>query len=362
MSAVVIAAGHDRKAQPAIAGGYDVLGQNPCLGEKFDVKQSGRYVNLDNAEGSLSGQLEFEDGKLKGEADCLEGGKKRLDARVGGGRLAGTVGGEELKAEQKRDPPEAGAQKPLAPSSIAGDYKLSPRSPCTGGKLTVEGDSKVELLVNGKRIGEGEYTDGKLSGEITCPAGGRFEIEGEAVDRNVNVLLLRAGTEPPEERVEERITAEREREAGSRFAAFFIAVAVVMLIARLFGMGAAALGQPRVMGEVVAGIALGPTILGAISPELQAALFPKDIIPFIGVVAQLGLIFYMFLVGLEIDFRQLKGRLGQVAAISNASVALPMVLGIAVALPIYELVGPDKKFIAFALFMGVSMSITAFPV
>ena len=70
----------------------------------------------------------------------------------------------------------------------------------------------------------------------------------------------------------------------------------------------------------------------------------------------------MFLVGLEIDPNQLKGRIGQAAAISNTSVALPMMLGIAVALPIYELVGPDKNFLAFALFMGVAMSITAFPV
>ncbi len=79
-------------------------------------------------------------------------------------------------------------------------------------------------------------------------------------------------------------------------------------------------------------------------------------------VANLGLIFYMFLVGLEIDPSQLKGRVAQAAAISNASVALPMMLGIAVALPVYELVGPDTKFVAFALFMGVAMSITAFPV
>ena len=79
-------------------------------------------------------------------------------------------------------------------------------------------------------------------------------------------------------------------------------------------------------------------------------------------VAQLGLIFYMFLVGLEVDLSQIRGRVGQVAAISNVSVALPMMLGIAVALPVYELVGPDKKFVAFALFMGVAMSITAFPV
>jgi Kef-type K+ transport system membrane component KefB len=70
----------------------------------------------------------------------------------------------------------------------------------------------------------------------------------------------------------------------------------------------------------------------------------------------------MFLVGLELDPKQLKGRVSQAAAISNTSVALPMILGIAVALPLYKLVGPDKKFLAFALFMGVAMSITAFPV
>ncbi|MEA2479731.1 MAG: hypothetical protein QOJ07_1653, partial [Thermoleophilaceae bacterium] len=96
--------------------------------------------------------------------------------------------------------------------------------------------------------------------------------------------------------------------------------------------------------------------------SVQAALFPSDILPAFGIAANLGLVFYVFLVGLELDPKQLKGRLTQAAAISNASVALPMLLGIAVALPIYKLVGPDKKFVAFALFMGVAMSITAFPV
>ena len=116
------------------------------------------------------------------------------------------------------------------------------------------------------------------------------------------------------------------------------------------------------MGEVVAGITLGPTILGAFLPGVQAFFFPTDILPAIGVVANLGLVLYMFLVGLELDPAQLRGRISQAAAISNTSVALPMMLGIAVALPIFELVGPDKDFLAFALFMGVAMSITAFPV
>ena len=87
------------------------------------------------------------------------------------------------------------------------------------------------------------------------------------------------------------------------------------------------------MGEVVAGLALGPSLLGALFPAVRTALFPDDIIPFIGVVAQLGLVFYMFLVGLELDANQLSGRARQVVAISNASVALPMLLGILIAVP-----------------------------
>ena len=362
----VLSAGRDRDPQPPIAGGYDAAGESPCLGAKFDLKQSGRFVTLQNADDSLGGRLEFEEGKLTGEVECLAGAPSEIDATVADGRLAGTLGSQEVKAELKRDPPEAGAQRPRAPGAVAGDYKLSPRSPCLGAKLALEGGSELEVLAGKKPVGSVEYADGKLEGEVTCPRGGERTVTGEAVNRNINLTLLPPGVEvaedgtvPPEA---ERVSAAKQREAGSRFAAFFIAVAVVMLIARLFGMASVALGQPRVMGEVVAGITLGPTILGAFLPGIQDALFPEDIIPFIGVVAQLGLIFYMFMVGLEIDPSQLKGRIGQVAAISNASVALPMALGIAVALPLYEMVGPDTKFAAFALFMGVSMSITAFPV
>ncbi len=161
----------------------------------------------------------------------------------------------------------------------------------------------------------------------------------------------------------ERFTATKQRADFNKLVgAFLLAAAIVLVVARLFGILAVKVGQPRVMGEVIAGIFLGPSLLGAFSPSLQATIFPSDILPAFGVAANLGLIFYMFLVGLEIDISQLKGRAAPAAAISNASVALPMLLGIAVALPLYKLVGPDKKFVAFALFMGVSMSITAFPV
>src|SRR5262249_49312639 len=148
----------------------------------------------------------------------------------------------------------------------------------------------------------------------------------------------------------EKFTATKQREStGHTVAAFLLAVVVVMIVARLFGSLAVRVRQPRVMGEVVAGICLGPTILGWWVPRVQAFLFGSDILPTIGIVANLGLVLYMFLVGLELDPKALKGRISSAAAISNTSVALPMLLGIAIALPIYKLVGPDKKFVAFAL-------------
>jgi Kef-type K+ transport system membrane component KefB len=347
-----ISAGEERTPQPSIAGGYDLRGPDPCLGESFDVKQSGEFVNLDNADGTLGGRLRLEDGLLSGDVACTGGATSDLRAEAAGGRIAGTLDGRAIAAELKRDPPAPGTPRPRAPGSIDGEYTLAPRSSCLGARLAIEGSgSEVALLRGESEVGRARYADGRLSGEVGCPGGERSPVSGQAADRSIELTVG-----------DERLRAEKRREAGSRFAAFFIAVAVVMLVARLFGMAAAALGQPRVMGEVLAGITLGPTLLGAFLPGVQSALFPSDIIPFIGVVAQLGLIFYMFLVGLEVDLSQIRGRVGQVAAISNVSVALPMMLGLAVALPIYELVGPDKKFVAFALFMGVSMSITAFPV
>ena len=189
---------------------------------------------------------------------------------------------------------------------------------------------------------------------------------GTAFDRSLSIVLLPPGTAAPEAGPSppgtERLSVEKRREAGSVFAAFFIAVAVVCVLARLLGMAAVASGQPRVIGEVVAGLALGPSLLGAISPAAADALFPEDIIPYLEVAAQLGLIFYMFLIGLELDPRQIGRRAGQIALISNASVAVPMALGIAIALPVYTLLAPDTDFLPFALFVGISMSITAFPV
>jgi Kef-type K+ transport system membrane component KefB len=417
---VVINQGKDEKAQPSIAGGYDTTGPNACLGKAapptgaplpptapaqptpagpaFDVKQSGQFVNFSNIQRTLGGKLRLhtESGPsghlLTGTVDCVNG--KELSFRGHAtprpsGAITGVLGGAPVAATLKRDPPDPGSPKPRVPGSVASLYKLSPRSTCFGGSMELEGSgTSYEVKAQSKTLGTVSYnkSTGALAGDVGCTRGGKARFRAAAVDRNLNNLTLipldaatpvkpAPGAKPTATAKPalttpsglppsgERVTATRQRESfGSLVASFFIAVAIVMLIARLFGILAIRLGQPRVMGEVVAGITLGPTVLGAISPNLQAELFPTDILPAFGVAANLGLIFYLFLVGLEFDTKQLKGRLTQAAAISNASVALPMVLGIAVALPIYELVGPDKKFVAFALFMGVAMSITAFPV
>ena len=237
-----------------------------------------------------------------------------------------------------------------------------PRSACLGGKIEFTGSSKALELEGQGVTGEFVYADaGKITGTATCASGDEAKVTGAASNRDIVLTLVR--DEAPEGAPPtEKVVAQKIREFPKLLAAFFIAVAVVMLAARLMGQLAVKIGQPRVMGEVLAGILLGPTLFGVVLPEVQRAVFPPDVIPFIGVAANLGLIFYMFLVGLEIDISQLKGRISQTAAISNTGVAIPMIAGLAVALPVYELVGPDSGFTAFALFMGVSMSITAFPV
>ncbi|MEA2133450.1 MAG: hypothetical protein QOC68_1359 [Solirubrobacteraceae bacterium] len=359
---LVLSAGAKEKAQPSIAGGYDVSQGQACLGDQVDVRQSGQFASMQRADGSGAGKLRFKQGRLTGEVSCLKGGKQSLRATVRGGAVAGTLGTDPLKADFAREPPDPGAQRPSPPGSVAGDYKLVPRSTCLGGKIELAGDGAA-LDLAGKNVkGELVYgAAGKLTGSAICAAGDEAELVGAASNREITLTIKRA--QPPEGApASEKVSAQKIREFPKLLAAFFIAVAIVMLAARFVGMLAVRIGQPRVMGEVLAGILLGPTAFGALLPDLQRLVFPPDVIPFIGVAANLGLIFYMFLVGLEIDLSQLKGRISQTAAISNTGVAIPMIAGLAVALPTYKLVGPDRGFTAFALFMGVAMSITAFPV
>jgi Kef-type K+ transport system membrane component KefB len=142
-----------------------------------------------------------------------------------------------------------------------------------------------------------------------------------------------------------------------------LALTVIMLTARLVGALFTRLDQPAVIGEVVGGILLGPSLLGRLAPELQAAILPPDIAPVISVIAQLGVILYMFLVGLELDLGALRGSLTSTLFIAVASIVVPFLLGVGLALGLHESFAPaaiDRT--SFAIFLGVALSITAFPV
>jgi Kef-type K+ transport system membrane component KefB len=142
-----------------------------------------------------------------------------------------------------------------------------------------------------------------------------------------------------------------------------LALGVVVIAGRVFGLLVARVGQPPVIGETLAGILLGPSLLGALWPAGEAWLFPDAVTPPLEVVAQIGVVLYMFLVGLEFDVAVLRGRAGSLFVTSQASIAAPFVLGWALAAALYpSSAPPGTSRTVFALFMGVAMSITAFPV
>lgn len=151
--------------------------------------------------------------------------------------------------------------------------------------------------------------------------------------------------------------------AASPVALLLLQLAVVLFSARALARVVRGFGQPAVIGEIVAGIALGPSLLGLVWPEAMNWLFPASSMGGLALVAQLGLVFFMFLVGLEFDPRLLAGRGTQSFLISQASIVLPFVLGVALAWPLHATLAPEGvPFLSFALFLGAAMSITAFPV
>jgi Kef-type K+ transport system membrane component KefB len=140
-------------------------------------------------------------------------------------------------------------------------------------------------------------------------------------------------------------------------------VIVILIAARVFGALFRRMGQPAVIGEMVAGIILGPSLLGTVSPGAQAFLFPASSMGFLELLSQLGVILFMFVVGMDLDVRHLRQKAHAAVLVSHASIIVPFFLGITSSLLIYTSMAPaDISFSAFALFMGVAMSITAFPV
>jgi len=142
-----------------------------------------------------------------------------------------------------------------------------------------------------------------------------------------------------------------------------LALVVICACALAAGRLGARLGQPRVIGEIAAGIALGPSLLGALSPRLLHALFPADLLGKLDALANVGVILFVFLVGVEFDREAARGRWRLIGSLAGANFVVPLLLGVAIAFPLFSrLGGPTAPRGAFVIFLGVAVAITAFPV
>lgn len=140
-------------------------------------------------------------------------------------------------------------------------------------------------------------------------------------------------------------------------------IIIILLVARIFGWLCRKIGQPSVVGEMIAGIVLGPSLLGALLPEVTAVIFPVQSLGNLQLLSQVGLILFMYLVGMELDLEVLKNKAREAIVISHASIFLPFALGMGLAYLLYESFAPAHvQFLSFGLFLGIATSITAFPV
>jgi Kef-type K+ transport system membrane component KefB len=146
-------------------------------------------------------------------------------------------------------------------------------------------------------------------------------------------------------------------------AILLLQIITIIITARLFGWLFRKIGQPSVIGEIIAGIFLGPSVVGMYFPEYSSLLFPVASLGNLQFLSQIGLILFMFVIGMELDLKVLKNKANDAVVISHASIIIPFALGIGLSYFIYNQFAPaGVEFLSFSLFMGIAMSITAFPV
>jgi Kef-type K+ transport system membrane component KefB len=146
-------------------------------------------------------------------------------------------------------------------------------------------------------------------------------------------------------------------------ATLVLQIIAIILVSRFFGLLFNKIGQPTVIGEIVAGIILGPSVVGFFFPEMSGFIFPPESLPNLQFLSQVGLILFMFVIGMELDLKVIRNQAHDAVVISHASIVIPYFLGMALAYYLYDGFAPDNvSFLPFALFMGIAMSITAFPV
>jgi Kef-type K+ transport system membrane component KefB len=142
-----------------------------------------------------------------------------------------------------------------------------------------------------------------------------------------------------------------------------VQISVILITSYSVGCLLSKFHQPQVVGEMVAGVLLGPSLLGWVAPNLSAALFPPESLGLLYSLSQVGLLLFMFMVGLEVDTKKVRQMCHAAVVISHTSIIVPFVLGALLAFHLYPRIADQRTpFIGFVLFMGAAMSVTAFPV
>jgi Kef-type K+ transport system membrane component KefB len=188
-------------------------------------------------------------------------------------------------------------------------------------------------------------------------------IAGLSVLLNFGSALHPAGVPGAAAAVSVHPSAAGHESTGNPLSLLLLQIVVIVVAARLMGMLFAKMKQPPVIGEMLAGILLGPSLLGMIAPGAVDALFPAASLGTLKLLSQIGVILFMFLIGMDLDLRHLREKAHSAVMVSHASIFLPLLLGVGLALFLYKTYAPaGVAFSSFGLFMGIAMSITAFPV
>ena len=212
-------------------------------------------------------------------------------------------------------------------------------------------------------------TDGAMSGSsesfVTAPVATTTESWGEASEGAVVALDLTTPSSAMEATPWQSFVGSVRAHAASDIGMLLIQLVVILLVVRVVGWLFARLHQPTVIGEILAGILLGPSLLGAVWPEAMETLFPVHSLGNLELLSQFGLILFMFTIGMELRMKDLKGQAQQAFVISQSGIIFPFILGILLTYGLYsrpELLSEGSSFLSLALFVGISLSITAFPV
>ena len=183
-------------------------------------------------------------------------------------------------------------------------------------------------------------------------------VVGADLEVGRNILIPQTGKSPWTEFVE-AMTHNLKHPLANLLAQ----IVTIILAARLFGWLCKKIGQPSVIGEIIAGIVLGPSLIGMYYPDFSATLFPLTSLDNLRILSQIGLILFMYVIGMELDLKVLRHQAHEAVVISHASIIFPFALGMGLAYYIYTSFAPQGvQFTSFGLFMGIAMSITAFPV